>query len=109
VAWSRPDRLLPEVRTDLGKVAWNDPGAYLYRVVDTRMESLDSPTLPKLLQQETKQTTFGSMSRQTATKFTQQGKIPAKWQTSLEMSEKCPLYHLKMSLPQGKFAIQPKK
>jgi hypothetical protein len=33
----------------------------------------------------------------------------AEWQTSLEMSEKCPLCHLKMSVPQGKFAIQPKK
>jgi len=36
-------------------------------------------------------------------------KKPAEWQTSLEMSEKCPLCHLKMSVPQGKFAIQPKK
>ena len=33
-------------------------------------------------------------------------KKPAEWQTSLEMSEKCPLCHLKMSVPQGKFAIQ---
>src|SRR6266516_3680685 len=29
-----------------------------------------------------------------------------EWQTSHEMSVKCPLYHLKMSVPQGKFAIQ---
>jgi transposase len=33
----------------------------------------------------------------------------AEWQTSLEKSEKCPLYHLKMSVSQGKIAIQPKK
>jgi len=33
----------------------------------------------------------------------------AEWQTSLEMSEKCPLCHLKMSVPQGKFAIQREK
>src|SRR5260370_9714468 len=30
----------------------------------------------------------------------------AEWQTSLEMSEKYPLCHLKMSVPQAKFAIQ---
>jgi hypothetical protein len=30
----------------------------------------------------------------------------AEWQSWLEMSEKCPLCHLKMSVPQGKIAIQ---
>jgi hypothetical protein len=30
----------------------------------------------------------------------------AEWQSSLEMSVKCPLYRLKMSMPQGKIAIQ---
>jgi len=33
----------------------------------------------------------------------------AEWQTSLEVSEKCPLCHIKMSVPQGKFAIQQKR
>jgi len=36
-----------------------------------------------------------------------EGCFLAEWQTSLEMSEKCLLCHLKMSVPQGKFAIQP--
>ncbi len=31
----------------------------------------------------------------------------AEWQTCLEMSEKCPWCHPKMSVPQAKFAIQP--
>ena len=32
----------------------------------------------------------------------------AEWQTSIEMSEKCPLCHLKMSVLQAKIAIQQK-
>jgi len=33
----------------------------------------------------------------------------AEWQSLIETSEKCPLYHLRMSVPQAKFAIQRKK
>jgi len=33
--------------------------------------------------------------------------VEAEWQSLLETSVKCPLYRLKMSVPQGKIAIQP--